>query len=135
MPQVFLTLLVAQVFKTKQFKTVGLIAGNTFSLDIQFRTCGGNYNGVGEAWIDFNQNQAFDASESIGQSSGAPNGGVWVPVVSFTFTVPPTVTIGNNPLNPCGTFSRSSVVDFPPDITAPKSKCPFPVNLVASSIS
>ena len=45
--------------------TVDLVADSTYSIDVQFGTCGGNYNSAGEAWIDWNQNTIFEANESI----------------------------------------------------------------------
>jgi len=128
-------------------QSIDLTAGNQYTLDVQFGTCGGNYGGDGEAWIDFNQNQIFDASESIGTSSGTPGTAPWNGVVSFTFTASPSSTAGITrirvmqeengtlPLDPCGSFTWGSVVDFSADVTVPPSTCPFPSNLVASAIT
>jgi hypothetical protein len=101
-------------------QTVSLGQGNNFSLDVQFGTCGGNYTGAGEVWIDFNQNYTFDPSESIGTWTGIPPG----PISTFNFTVPGTAALGAtkmriiqqeagiNPLNPCGSFTWGSATDF-----------------------
>lgn len=104
---------------TTQEVTLG--SGNSYSIDVQFGTCGNNYSGNGEVWIDYNGNQVFEASESIGQWSGMP------PVASstFNFTVPGTVFNGivrmrvmhreggaAPPLNPCEAYSWGSVMDF-----------------------
>ncbi|MEY3843705.1 MAG: hypothetical protein RL293_127, partial [Bacteroidota bacterium] len=51
---------------------------------MKFGTCGGNYAGVGEAWIDFDQNENFDPYESLGTWSGTPP----VAISTFTFVVP-----------------------------------------------
>ncbi len=97
-----------------------LTANNSYTLNVQFGTCGGNYSGSGEAWIDFNGNQIFEASESIGTWFGTP------PTVMsvFNFTVPATVSNlpvrmrvmqhegVSLPLDPCAGFNWGSVVDF-----------------------
>ena len=94
--------------------------GNTYTVTIQFGTCGGNFAGAGEAWIDWDQNQTFDPSESLGTWSGTPP----VAASTFTFTVPMTAATGltrmrvmqeeggATPLDPCGTYSWGSVMDF-----------------------
>lgn len=101
-------------------ESVDLLQGNSYSLTIQFGTCGGNYNGAGEAWIDFNQNDVFDASESLGTWSGLPPTAVSV----FNFTVPGATPDGQArlriiqqegtslPLNPCANFTWGSATDF-----------------------
>jgi len=101
-------------------QVVSLSSGSTYSIDIQFGTCGGNYAGVGEAWIDYNMNQLFDPSESIGTWVGTPP----VTLSTFTFTVPATIVAGTTririmqseaaslPLSPCSSFSWGSVMDF-----------------------
>ena len=98
-----------------------LIAGNTYTIDIQFGTCGGNYGWAAEAWIDYNLDFTFQASESIGTATG--NGGTG-PLSSFTFTVPSDAINGTSrlrvvqweggslPLNPCASFTYGSVTDF-----------------------
>ena len=97
-----------------------LTANSSYTLNVQFGTCGGNYLGAGEAWIDFNGNQTFEASESIGTWTGTPPTAMSV----FNFTVPASVTnlpvkmrvmqheAGSLPLDPCGSYSWGSVVDF-----------------------
>jgi hypothetical protein len=97
-----------------------LNAGGNYTASIEFGTCGNNYNGVGEAWIDYDQSGTFDASESIGTWQGIPP----APVQAFNFTVPFGAQNGATrmrvmqyeggtlPLNPCATFSWGSVTDF-----------------------
>jgi hypothetical protein len=97
-----------------------LSAGNPYTSQIKFGTCGGNYNGAGQAWIDFDQSGSFDPSESIGTWSGIPP----VAISNFNFIVPfgaqNGVTRmrvnqqegGTLPLNPCASFSWGSVMDF-----------------------
>jgi hypothetical protein len=97
-----------------------LNAGSNYTVNVQFGTCGGNYNGAGTVWIDFDQSGYFDASEVIGTWSGIPP----TPLSTFNFTVPAgaqngvtrmRVTqqeAGSLPLNPCATFSWGSVMDF-----------------------
>ena len=97
-----------------------LNAGGSYVANIQFSTCGGNFSGAGEAWIDYDQNGIFDPSESIGTWSGIPP----TPLSVFNFNVPAGAQNGLTrmrvtqqeqgilPLNPCATFSWGSVMDF-----------------------
>jgi hypothetical protein len=99
---------------------VYLNAGGNYHLDVQFGTCGGNYAGAGQAWIDFDQSGNFDANESVGTWSGLPP----VSLSVFNFSVPSGAQNGLTrmrvmqreqgtlPLDPCGTFSWGSVTDF-----------------------
>ena len=99
---------------------VYLTPGLSYSLDVQFGTCGGNYSGAGEAWIDFNQDQQFDVTESLGTWSGS----IPTPMSQFNFTVPSLIPQGTTrlrvmhreggtlPLDPCGSYAWGSVVDF-----------------------
>ncbi|MFK8043872.1 MAG: T9SS type A sorting domain-containing protein [Crocinitomicaceae bacterium] len=68
--------------------------GVTYTIDITWGYCNNNaYNGYGKVWIDFDGNQAFDASEEIVAVS-VPNNSQ--PLVgTYTFTVPVAAAIGN----------------------------------------
>lgn len=101
--------------------STGLNAGSTYTISIQFGTCGGNYTGKGQAWIDFNGDGIFDPAESLGTWEGIPP----TPLSTFTFTVPAGSQNGMTrmrvtqqeaasslPLNPCASFSWGSVMDF-----------------------
>lgn len=104
--------------------SVDVTVGNSYSLDVTFGSCGGNYAGAGEVWIDWNNDDVFDAGESIGFSSGTPGSAPWDTFVTFNFIVPPTATVGTTvmrvmqreggsiPLDPCGNYSWGSVMDF-----------------------
>jgi len=97
-----------------------LNAGSAYTISVKFGTCGGNYNGAGTIWIDFDQSGAFDASEVIGTWQGIP------PVATsvFNFNVPAGAQNGFTrmritqqegtglPLNPCASFTWGSVMDF-----------------------
>jgi len=101
-------------------QTAFLNAGGNYTANIQFGTCLGNYSGVGEAWIDYNQNYIFEPSESIGTWSGLPP----VSMSAFNFTVPGGAVTGQSrlrvmqyeggsfPLDPCSSFPWGSVTDF-----------------------
>lgn len=103
-----------------QSMNVSLNAGGTYTISVKFGTCGGNYAGAGEAWIDFDQNGNFDPYESLGTWVGIPP----APVQNWSFTVPPNSVNGPTrlrvmqreqgtiPLNPCGTYQWGSVTDF-----------------------
>lgn len=106
-------------------QSTSLSAGSSYDLIVQFGTCGGNYAGYGEAWIDFNGDAIFDFSESIGTWQGTPP----TAISTMTFTVPVGTTNGITrlrvmqregnttlPLDPCATFSWGSVMDFGIDI-------------------
>lgn len=128
-------------------QVVELTAGDTYTLDITIGSCSANtYGGVAEVWIDYNQNDIFDASESIGTAT-IPGFGLGPVSESLVFTVPLTATggvtgiramhqeSGTLPLNPCGTFAYGSVVDFTADVTPAPSTCPFPTGLTATATS
>jgi len=99
-----------------------LSGGSNYSAFIQFGTCGGNYAGKGEAWIDFNGDQLFSVNESIGTWVGTPPSSLSI----LNFTVPSGITNGVTrmrviqqegngivfPLDPCATFTWGSVMDF-----------------------
>ena len=101
-------------------QSVTLNAGSSYQLTVDFGTCQGNYAGVGQVYIDFNQNTIFEPTESVGTWQGTP------PVAPslFTFMVPVNAQSGNTrmrviqqeagalPINPCGTFTWGSVMDF-----------------------
>ena len=101
-------------------QSVNVTAGSSYTANTQFGTCGGNYNGAGEAWIDWNQNSIFEATESIGTWSG----GIPANLSAFAFTVPINAFNGSTrmrimqqesgslPINPCGTFTWGSAADF-----------------------
>lgn len=105
--------------------SVDLTIGNSYTLDVTFGTCGGNYSGAGEVWIDWNGDKDFDdPGESVGTSAGTPGTAPWDAPVSFSITVPAGATVGatrmrvtqqeggTNPLDPCGSYSYGSVMDF-----------------------
>lgn len=101
-------------------QTAFISAGNSYSMNLQFGTCGNFYNGVGEAWIDFDGDQLFSPSESIGTWAGLPPTTASV----FNFTVPPGALTGQSrmrvvhweggilPLDPCASFAWGSTTDF-----------------------
>lgn len=97
-----------------------LNAGSAYSATAQFGTCGGNYAGVGQGWIDFNQNQVFETTESIGTWSGIPPTAASI----WNFNVPAGASNGTTrmrimhheggtlPADPCASFVWGSVTDF-----------------------
>ena len=123
--------------------TADVVGDTSYSVDITFGTCGGSYGGAGEAWIDWNSNQTFESSESIGSWSGTPSS-----FQTFTFNVPLTALNGTTrlrvmqreggslPLDPCGSYSWGSVDDFSIDISgAFTPSCSFPTSLAASGVT
>jgi hypothetical protein len=101
-------------------QSVILNAGSSYTALAQFGTCGGSFPGVGEAWIDYNQNLIFETTESIGTWLGTPPTAASV----WNFTVPPGALSGNTrmrvvqyesgflPIDPCAIFSWGSTTDF-----------------------
>lgn len=101
-------------------QSVTLSAGSNYTAQAGFGTCGGNYYGVGQAWIDYNQNQVFEPSESIGTWAGTPP----VAPSNWLFNVPSGATAGLTrmrvvqfeggalPIDPCATFTWGSTTDF-----------------------
>jgi hypothetical protein len=97
-----------------------LNAGSNYTAQILFGTCGGNYAGAGEAWIDFDQSGIFEPSESIGTWQGTPP----ATLSAFNFQVPSGSQNGltrmriiqqeggSLPIDPCATFSWGSAMDF-----------------------
>lgn len=101
-------------------QSVTLNAGGSYQLTVDFGTCQGNYAGVGEVFIDFNQNAIFEPTESVGTWQGTP------PVAPslFNFAVPVNAQSGSTrmrviqreggtlPIDPCAAFTWGSVMDF-----------------------
>ena len=97
-----------------------LSAGSSYSLQVDFGTCGGNFAGAGAVWIDFDQSQTFTQNEIVGTWVGTPPA---LPVL-FNVSVPNNAHNGPTrmrvtqqeaatlPLNPCATFQWGSVMDF-----------------------
>lgn len=119
-----------------------LTAGSTYTIDVQFGTCGGNFAGAGEVWIDYNLDFGFQTSESIGTWSGTPPAAL----SSFTFTVPSDAINGNSrlrvmqfeggatPLDSCAGFTWGSVVDFGITISGGVDiTCQIPFNVATAN--
>lgn len=105
--------------------SVTLNASQNYTVTIDFGTCGGNYSGAGQAWIDYDGSGTFDQTESLGTWSGIPPANP----VPMSFTVPANALTGATrmrvmqheggmlPLDPCAAFTWGSVVDFTVIIT------------------
>jgi GEVED domain/Secretion system C-terminal sorting domain len=99
---------------------LSLTPGNSYTISVQFGTCGGNFSGAGSVWIDYDGNFSFDPTEVIGTWQGIPP----VSLSVFNFTVPIIATPGFTrmrvmqqedgilPLNPCASFTWGSIMDF-----------------------
>ena len=113
-----------------------VIAGNTYDIDVTWGTCGGTYANVCEIWIDFDGSMSFEPGESV--ASYTYSGGT--DAQSYSFTVPEFALNGTHrmrvmqweggtaPLDPCGSYSWGSVIDFSIDISG-GSDCPGPSGL------
>jgi hypothetical protein len=120
--------------------------GATYPLAVQVNTAG-NYTAYVKAWIDWNQNGVFDASEAFdlgsatNVSNGAPSGS---PV---NITVPLTAATGNTVMRiratygtgatPCGDQDFSEAEDYSVVILAavPCSGTPAPGNTTTTNAS
>jgi hypothetical protein len=99
-----------------------LNAGSNYILQVQYGTCGGNYLGYGQVWIDFDHNETFDAWESVGTWNGTPP----VAITNHNFSIPVNAQNGPTrmrviqreganqtfPLDPCASFTWGSAMDF-----------------------
>jgi hypothetical protein len=97
--------------------------GAPTSINIHAATCGGQYNGVAGAWIDYNQDGDFtDLGETVFMSTSFLYGvGIYV---GGSFTVPATATLGNTrmrvtlweggtpPISSCGTYGYGETEDY-----------------------
>ena len=119
-----------------------LAIGAVYDLAVTFGTCGGNYGGVGAVWIDWNNDYTFDpVTELIGESSGTPGSSPWDAPVMFAVTVPADAVMattrmrvmqresGSLPLDPTGTYTWGSLMDFGINIT--EAACDPVTNLAA----
>jgi ribosomal protein S11 len=106
-------------------QVVTLTAGGTYTITVDFGTCGGNFSGVGQVWVDFNSDGNFSSNESIGTWQGIPPAAP----VPFYFTVPINALTGATrirviqreagtlPINPCESYTWGSAMDFGAIIT------------------
>lgn len=116
---------------------VDLSAGSKYTITITEGTCNGNYTYAANAWIDYNQNNAFEAGEAVAATSQSKSGAG--SVFSYTWTVPCNVTPGttrmrivliegavNNPGSSCGTYTWGETEDYKVTIQLPTSlSCNF----------
>lgn len=101
-------------------ESVTVSAGSSYSLQVDYGTCGGNYASAGTVWIDFDQSQTFSQNEIVGTWTGTPPTApviynVQVPTNAHNGPTRMRVTqqeAGVLPLNPCASFSWGSVMDF-----------------------
>ncbi len=121
--------------------TADLLLGDSYTVTVDFGTCGGSYLGAGEVWIDYDHSGTFDPTESLGTQSGTPPG-----VAAINFTVPGTALLGvtrmrvmqqeggANPLSPCAGYLWGSVMDFSVNVNTPVpcNGQPSPGNTLAS---
>jgi len=101
-------------------ETTTLSAGSTYTLQVDFGTCGGNFAGAGTIWIDFDQSLTFTQNEVVGTWTGTPPVAPMVYNVSVPLNAHNGATrmrvsqqeAGSLPLNPCAAFQWGSVMDF-----------------------
>jgi hypothetical protein len=123
--------------------TAELQAGGTYSVNVTVGTWG---NQAVKAWIDYNDNGVFEASEVIGTSVIAPGQGNTgpFPAASFPISLSCDPPVGDHRLrvrsvwnvtaasiDPCTSSGFGETEDYVITITAP-DPCPTPKNLAAS---
>ena len=99
--------------------------GQSYSGSVTWGTCGGDFDGIGTIWVDFDNNNIFESSEVVHTWSGLPsvteNYSFNVPAGAVAGTTTMRVTQeedGSLPLDPCATFTWGSVVDVAIEIAA-----------------
>lgn len=118
-----------------------LAQGTTSSLAITYGTDGTQY---GAAWIDYNQNGVFEASENIALAASSSGGSS---TVTYNFTVPLSSLLGNTRIRvrggsdgaytaagACANTAYGETEDYIVNIVAPPP-CVTPGNLVVSAIT
>jgi hypothetical protein len=95
-----------------------------YSIDLKWGSCGGSYNWVGSAWIDFDGSGTYDADELIADQSGYGS----IAEITYDFTVPADALAGTTrmrvtqresgslPIPPCTDFNWGSAVEFTVDL-------------------
>jgi len=95
-----------------------LYSGKNYTLTTTVTTCGGLYQTLCGAWIDWNQDRVFSSNETVGSFSSAKN------LVSWNFSVPSSARNGTTrlrvqvqetygtSLNPCTDFYYGGTKDF-----------------------
>jgi len=104
-----------------------LSKGVSYTLTLDRNTCGEYFVAIIGAWIDWNQNKVWDASELIFPFSQQ------IGTVSYTFTVPNTARLGQTrmrlqvqeigstdttTINPCAMFNWGDTKDYSIYVTA-----------------
>ncbi len=95
-----------------------LLSGSSYSMSVNFNTCGGYYGRTGAVYIDYNQNGLFtDANENPWTVAGPAAG-----VNSTTITIPTTASFGITSMRvvyaeqgtapPCGTYTWGETEDY-----------------------
>lgn len=114
-----------------------LSIGETYTLTGSWGTCGGEFGRIAKGWIDWNQNQVFDANEVIFTS---PFYGSTI-ISSFNFTVPMNAALGTTRMRiilnetevstygPCTSFTWGSAHDYTINVLAIDSLDILPVEI------
>ncbi len=113
-------------------QAVDLTAGSTYTISIVSTTCGGVFTHRSLAWIDYNQNFAFESGEAVAPAASTSTGNPFT--FTYTFTVPCNVKTGNtrlrvvliegtiaNPGNACGTYTWGETEDYTVNMSLPSS--------------
>lgn len=115
--------------KTSMIAGVSNTKGDTYSLEYDVTTCGQPYTRASAVWIDWNNNQEFEASEQLG-STHSTTASSPTETVTVSFTVPdntPDMTTrmrvmvqesSSTNLDPCSVYAYGGAKDFTIEISA-----------------
>ncbi|MES2617497.1 MAG: immunoglobulin-like domain-containing protein [Bacteroidota bacterium] len=129
------TTVCAQYTDYTSLKPFNLSAGAQYTVSVTVGYCGTSvaYNNQALVWIDYNKNNAFEASEAVKSTPSAYASGIRD--INFTFTVPCNITPGTtrmrcvlsetttmtNPGSACGTYTWGETEDYSVNVQLPTS--------------
>jgi len=118
---------------------------SSYTISLRAGTCGGNYTNRLTVYVDWNQNQTFEAVELVGYVNGLSGGAS--ATQTMTLTVPSGISVGSTrirviqqetstagPSGPCDTYTWGSMNDYTLTVAGPASSCPTPYALFAAGI-
>lgn len=118
---------------------------SSYTISLRAGTCGGNYTNRLTVYVDWNQNQTFEAAELVGYVNGLSGGAS--ATQTMTLTVPSGISVGSTrmrviqhetsasgPSGPCESYSWGSMNDYTITVAGPASSCPTPYALTAAGV-
>ena len=118
---------------------------SSYTISLRAGSCGGTYTNRLTVYVDWNQNQTFEAVELVGYINGLAGGAS--ATQTMTLTVPSGISVGSTrmrviqqetsstgPSGPCDSYSWGSMNDYTITVAGPASSCPTPYALIAAGI-